>query len=48
MLLSNAVFENKNTLNIKNVYDAIKNTKSVYDDAKRKGLVEFKTSLKIS
>ena len=39
---SNAVFENKNTLNIKNVYDAIKNTKSVYDDAKRKGLVEFK------
>ena len=39
---SNTVFENKNTLNIKNVYDAIKNTKSVYDDAKRKGLVEFK------
>jgi len=39
---SNAVFENKHTLNIKNVYDAIKNTKSVYDDAKRKGLVEFK------
>ena len=43
---SNAVFENKNTLNIKNVYDAIKNTKSVYDDAKRKGLVEFKNEFK--
>lgn len=43
---SNAVFENKNTLNIKNVYDAIKNTKSVYEDAKRKGLVEFKNEFK--
>lgn len=39
---SNAVFENKNTLNVKNIYDALKNTKNVYDDAKRKGLVEFK------
>ena len=39
---SNAVFENKNTLNIKNIYDALKNTKNVYDDAKRKGLIEFK------
>ena len=36
------MFENKNTLNIKNIYDALKNTKNVYDDAKRKGLVEFK------
>ena len=39
---SNAVFDNTNTMNIKHVYDAIKNTKSVYDDAKKKALIEFK------
>lgn len=43
---SNAVFENSKTLNIKNVYDAIKNCKSVYDDAKAKALVEFKEVFK--
>lgn len=39
---SNAVFENKSILNITHIYNALKNTKVVYDDAKRKGLLEFK------
>ncbi len=39
---SNAVFENTNTLNMKHIYEAIKNSKSIYDDAKKKGLIEFK------
>ena len=39
---SNAVFDNSNTMTIKNVYDAVKNTKSVYEDAKKKALIEFK------
>lgn len=43
---SNAVFENVNTLNIHHIFYAIKNTKSVYDDAKRKGLIEFKERFK--
>ncbi len=43
---SNAVFDNTNTLNIKHVYDAIKNTKSVYEDAKAKALVKFKEDFK--
>ena len=43
---SNAVFENTDTLNIHHIYYAIKNTKSVYDDAKRKGLIEFKEKFK--
>ena len=43
---SNAVFENKNILNITHVFNAIKNTKAVYEDAKRKGIVEFKELFK--
>ena len=43
---SNAVFENTNVLSIKHIYEAIKNSKSVYDDAKRKALVEFKEQFK--
>ena len=43
---SNAVFENVDTLNIKHIHDAIKNSKAIYDDAKRKGLVEFKDQFK--
>lgn len=43
---SNAVFENKNILNITHIYSALKNTKVVYDDAKRKGLIEFKEMFK--
>ncbi len=38
---SNAVYENKNVLDITHIYKAIKNTKNVYEDAKRKGIVEF-------
>ena len=43
---SNAVFENKDMLNITHIYNALKNTKTVYDDAKRKGIVEFKNIFK--
>ena len=39
---SNAVFENTNKLTLKHVYEAIKNSKSIYEDAKKKGLTEFK------
>ena len=43
---SNAVFENVDTLNIRHIYNAVKNSKSIYDDAKRKGLIEFKEHFK--
>lgn len=43
---SNAVFENKNVLSISNVYDAIKNCKSVYDDARKKAIINFKEEFK--
>lgn len=43
---SNAVFENTNVLNIRHIYNAIKNTKAIYDDAKSKGLIEFKELFK--
>lgn len=43
---SNAVFENTNIMTIKHIYSAIKNSKSIYDDAKRKGLIEFKEKFK--
>lgn len=43
---SNAVFENTNKLTLKHIYEAIKNSKSIYDDAKRKGLIEFKELFK--
>lgn len=43
---SNAVFENKNVLNITHIYDALKNSKNVYEDAKRKGIIEFKEKFK--
>ncbi len=43
---SNAVFENLNILKIHHVYNAIKNTKSVYDDVKKKELVKFKEYFK--
>lgn len=39
---SNAVFENANELRIRHIYEALKNSKNVYPDAKRKSLVEFK------
>ncbi len=43
---SNAVFENKNVLSISNVYDAVKNCKSVYDDARKKAIINFKEEFK--
>ncbi len=43
---SNAVFENRSTMCIKNIYDAIKNTKSVYEDARVKAINEFKEKFK--
>ncbi len=43
---SNAVFENTNILNMKHIYEAIKSSKSIYDDAKKKGLIEFKEKFK--
>lgn len=43
---SNAVFENINKMNITHIYNALKNSKSVYEDAKRKGIIEFKELFK--
>ena len=43
---SNAVFENEKILNIRHIYEAIKNSKSIYEDAKRKGIIEFKEQFK--
>ena len=31
---------------MKNIYDAIKNFKSIYEDARKKGLTEFKEQFK--
>jgi len=39
---SNAVFENTNELRIRHIYEALKNSKNVYPDAKKKSLIEFK------
>lgn len=39
---SNAVFENVKVLNITHIYSALKNSKNVYEDAKKKGIVQFK------
>jgi len=39
---SNAVFENEKVLKIHHVYNAIKNTKSVYEDTKKKEMIKFK------
>jgi len=39
---SNAKFENVTTVNLKHFYDAIVNTKSIYEDAKRKEIIRFK------
>ena len=43
---SNAVFENLEKMNITHIYNAIKNSKSIYEDAKRKGIIEFKELFK--
>lgn len=39
---SNAIYENRRTINFKNIYDAIKTTKAVYPDVIAKELIEFK------
>lgn len=39
---SNAIYENRRTINFKNIYDAIKTTKAVYPDVIAKELIAFK------
>ena len=43
---SNAVYENRNTVCFKNIYDAIRFTKAVYPDVIKKELVVFKEMFK--
>ena len=43
---SNAVYENRKTVNFKNIYDAIRFTKAVYPDVIKKELVVFKEIFK--
>ena len=43
---SNAIYENRRTINFKNIYDAIKTTKAVYPDVIAKELVRFKEIFK--
>ncbi len=39
---SNAIYENRKTINFKNIYDAIRTTKAVYPDVIKKELIKFK------
>ena len=43
---SNAMYENRKTINLKNVYDAISTTKAVYPDVIAKELINFKEMFK--
>ena len=43
---SNAIYENRNTVNFKNIYDAIRFTKVIYPDVIKKELVSFKEIFK--
>ncbi len=43
---SNAIYENRNTVGFKNIYDAIRFTKAVYPDVIKKELVKFKEEFK--
>lgn len=43
---SNAIYENRQTINFKNIYDAIRTTKAVYPDVIAKELVNFKEVFK--
>ncbi len=45
-MFSNAVYENRQTVNFKNIYDAIRFTKAVYPDVIKKELVVFKDTFK--
>lgn len=40
---SYAIFENSPTVTLKHIYLAMKNTNSIYDDAKQKAMLDFKT-----
>lgn len=40
-MFSNAIYENRNTVGFKNIYDAIRTTKVVYPDVIKKELVNF-------
>ena len=43
---SNAIYENRRTINFKNIYDAIRTTKAVYPDVISKELISFKEIFK--
>lgn len=43
---SNAIYENRRTINFKNIYDAVRMTKAVYPDVIKKELVKFKDIFK--
>ncbi len=43
---SNAIYENRRTINFKNIYDAVSTTKAVYPDVIAKELVNFKEIFK--
>ena len=45
-MFSNAVYENRQTVNFKNIYDAIRTTKAVYPDVISKELISFKEIFK--
>ena len=45
-IFSNAIYENKNYVSFKNIYDAIRFTKAVYPDVIKKELVAFKEQFK--
>lgn len=45
-IFSNAVYENRQTVSFKNIYDAIRFTKAVYPDVIKKELVIFKETFK--
>lgn len=46
-MFSNAVYENRQTVCFKNIYDAIRNTQAVYPDVIKKELVVFMETFKI-
>lgn len=43
---SNAIYENRRTINFKNIYDAVSTTKAVYPDVIAKELINFKEIFK--
>lgn len=43
---SNAIYENRATVNFKNIYDAVRFTKAIYPDVIKKELVKFKEIFK--